>query len=83
MLVKWGESLCSGTKGVPEKSRSYQGIYGTSFADAHLLINRFEVLVDLQIFQASFKRLHGDVVSEGKRISAKKERRLTAWLMPY
>lgn len=73
MLVKWRESLCSGTNSVPEKSRSYQGIFGTSFADAHLLINRFEVLVEFQIFQASFKRLHGDVVSEGKRISTKEE----------
>lgn len=73
MLVKRRESLCSGTKGVPEKPRSYQAIYGTSFADAHLLINRFEVPVELQIFQASFKRLHGDVASEGKRISRKKE----------
>lgn len=44
---------------------SYQGIPGTAFADAHLLSNRFKVLIELQIFQASLERLHGDVISAG------------------
>lgn len=73
MSVKWRESLCNGANSVPEKSRSYQGIFRTSFADAHLLMNGSEVLVELQVFQASFKRPHGDVVSEGKRISTKED----------
>lgn len=41
---------------------SYQGIDGTTFADAHLLINRFKVFIQLHILHAAFECRCGDVI---------------------
>lgn len=50
---------------------TYQGLFGTAFADAHLLGGSFEVCAELQIFQTSFVWLHGHVMSDGRRIQWK------------
>lgn len=46
-----------------QRLMSYQGIRGTTFADAHLLINSFKDVTQLYILQASFEWLHGDLIS--------------------
>lgn len=59
----WAETqMC---KLVSQKFISYQAICGATFADAHLLINRFKVIIQLQILQASFEWLQRDVISVG------------------
>lgn len=68
--------------------QTYQGLFGTAFADAHLLVSSFEVGAELQIFQTSLVRLRSDVISEGKRIKKKKSEKnrvdiQITWLRHY
>lgn len=44
---------------------SYQGGVGAASADAHLLGGELVAIIEIQLLQASFERLHGDVVSAG------------------
>lgn len=62
------------------KQWTYQGVFGTAFADAHLLCRSLEVCADLQIFQTSFIWLHGHVMSDGGRIKWKMFRWPVMWL---
>lgn len=54
-----------------QRLTSYQGISGTTFADTHLLSNRLIVVIELQILQASFQWLYGNVISEGRNRKSK------------
>lgn len=46
---------------------SYQGIFGTTFADANFVCNGSEIFIQLHVLNATFEWLHGDVkpVREG------------------
>lgn len=71
-----------GQKGMQRRNEwSYQGLFGTAFADAHLLVSSCVVGAESQIFQTSFIWLHGDVISEGRGIQSKLSK--TEWIINH
>lgn len=79
-VAGWCQWAKFGSKGAQHRNdRSYQGFCGTAFADAHLL-DRNYLWVERQFIHTSFKWLHGNVMSDGRRMKWKLLRWPVMWL---